>query len=349
MAYASHLPLKRVKAIVTNWCLQERQPLSRLFTSLPARAEARLALTEEEKQGIRTAGARVAHYQAWLTFLASKGIRVINRSELGYPAALSHYLPTSAQPLLLFTYGNLALLRCASVAIVGAQSAATEVVETARDVATLLAEAGLAVVTGLGKGVGRAVSDGALSARNGQVIAVLPVGIQHALGLSQPLMDAVRQERALLLSPFHPNSRFTPTQALARTRLIGALADILLVMEADETGVERDMASLALHHNKMVCVWDAEGGDNLSPAGNRALLETGGLPISDISDVLDLVDALRGTDTGQAPYEPGNPPLPEARADEAAATFNPDSTLELLARCGRVPEALMRRLGHRLA
>lgn len=349
MAYASHLPLTRVKTIVAHWCLQQHQPLSRLFTSLPNHTAERLGFTEQDKHGIRTAGARLAQCETWRASLASKGVQVITQAESSYPAALSRYLPAPARPLFLFAQGNPALLSRASVAIVGAQSATPERVTVAHEVAALLAEAGLPVITGLGKGVGRAVADGALSVANGQVVAVLPVGIYRALGLSQALTDAVGQGRALLLSPFHPTVRFTLTRALARDRLMAALADALLIIEATEAGAEREMAEQMLGYNKPVCVWDVGSGDSQTPAGNQALIEAGGLPVSELADVLELVESLQAADIRQTPQASRVPPWPEVRAAEADATFDPDSTLELLTRSGRVPEALMRRLGHKPA
>lgn len=350
MAYASHLPLTRVKTIVAHWCHQAHQPLSQLFTSLPSHTEKRLGLTEEEKQGIRAAGARLAQYEAWRASLASQGVQVITQAESRYPAALNRYLPAQVRPLFLFALGNLALLQRPSVAIIGAQGATPEVIAAAQDMAALLAAAGLLVVTGLGKGVGRAVSDGALSAGNGQLVVVLPVGILRALSLSQALADAAAQSRALLLSPFHPNMQFTPARALARNRLMAALANALLVMEAPEVGAERDMAGQALGYGKPVCVWDVESGDSQTSAGNRALIEAGGLPVSDISDVLELVDSLQDADTRQTPQDTRLlPSLLGIGPDEAGAAFSPEGTLELLTRSGRVPEALMRRLGHRPA
>jgi DNA processing protein len=347
LAYSTDLKLTRLKDILADWYVQRHQPLSALFELSPAELEEALNLSETEAAALQGARQDVLQQEAWLQSLSERGITVLTRGDIRYPPALVRALPFVAQPLVLFCRGNLERLGSLSVAIAGAQDASDQAIDSAQQLAAWLAEEGVAVMSGLGKGVGRAAFRGALTAEPGGAVAVLPMGI-HAFEIDAELAAALEHGQALLLSPFHPNARFDPAQALARNRLIVGLSDALLVMQAGEAGVERDMADEALRMGKGVYVWEVDSTEETGDArwaGHPSLVQAGALPVSTASDILDMVEALKEmslerTEAGMLPTLPT-----QAAALEHSAGLSPQATLELLSRAGRVPEVLLRRLG----
>ena len=177
LAYASGLKLARVKAIVTPWCIEGGQSLAALFELSPAEIAIRIGISDEEGEQVIAAASRVPEQAKWLARLKNDGMQLITRGDPRYPRTLIRRLPLALQPLLLFCQGDIRILNRPSVAVIGTRDADNEEVSLARELTTLLAEEGLVVVSGLGKGVGQAAFEAALSTEEGQATAVLPMGI----------------------------------------------------------------------------------------------------------------------------------------------------------------------------
>ena len=344
LAYASGLKLARVKTMVGTWCLEGGQPLSELLELPAGKMAARLGLSAEEAGRVAAAAGRVSEQAAWLARLEGDGVQLVTRADPRYPPALTRWLPPELQPLLLFCRGEVGLLNQLAAAVVGAQDARAETADSARELATLLAEEGLVVVGGLGRGVGQAAFDGALAA-GGRTVAILPMGIDAFLA-----PPSAGQDGALLVSPFHPDAKFDEAQALARYKLIAGLAEAIFVVAAGETGGARQAADEALQQGKAVYVWDVDPAVEPAAAGHPALVEAGALPIADVPDILDALEAIvaatlepASEDDLQAIPQPTAPRF-EEEEEEVEAPFDPQAALDLLSKAGHVPEALRKRL-----
>lgn len=349
LAYASGLKLARVKAIVTAWCLNGRQPLAGLFELPAENLSALFSLSVEEAEQVMAAASYLPQQVTRLAQMKDDGVQLVTRADPRYPRALVRWLPPVLQPLLLYCRGNMGILGRPSAAVIGTREAGPETIGLARDLATLLAEEGLVVVGGLGKGVGQAGFNGALSAE-GQAIVVLPMGINTFSGspdAPEGLVAAVAGGQALLLSPFHPDVRSTETQAVARNKLIIGLAEAVFVVATGENGVTRETADEALRMGKAVYVWDVEPGFDSAAAGNRALIGAGGLAIASVPDILEAVETVVA-DALELAEETENAsltlPSPVPQAKETGAAYDPQTILHLLSEAGRVPEALSKRL-----
>ncbi|GAB4536433.1 MAG: DNA-processing protein DprA [Anaerolineae bacterium] len=345
LIYASGLKLARVKSIIAGWCLERGQPLASLFDLPPARL-AELDIPASEREQVIATGDHLAEQTAWLAQLEREGTQLITRADPRYPPGLVRWLPPAMQPLLLFCRGDVTLLSHPSAAIIGARHTSGESSTLARQLATLLAEEGLVVVSGLGKGAGQAAFDGALSTGEGRAMAVLPVGINAFSGLpgdAGVVTAALQQRRALFISPFHPQARFSEAQAIARNRLILGLAEAVFVVSALEGGPEKEMADEALRLGKALYVWDTSAEDG-SLAGNQALIQAGALPITGMADLLDAIEAVVAT--ALEGMEPGPVPSPPVTSQvrEVETEYDTQAILHLLSKTGRVPEALARRL-----
>ena len=150
---------------------------------------------------------------------------------LGWPADAMEYAP----PLALFVRGRRALAEtvAASAAVVGARAATAYGVHVAGELGLGLAERGTAVVSGAAYGIDGAAHRGALAAAGGaSTVAVLACGVDVAYPRGHDrLLERIAQE-GLVVSELPPGCAPTRSRFLVRNRLIAALSQGTVVVEA---------------------------------------------------------------------------------------------------------------------
>jgi DNA processing protein len=188
-------------------------------------------------------------------------------------------------PAVLLGEGDRAdALGAPRVAIVGTRAATPMGIADATEVAAFCARAGITVVSGLAIGIDGAAHQGALDA-GGLTVGVVATGLdvtyprRHAR-----LYDRVR-EQGLIVGENDYGTQPLPWRFPVRNRIIAALADAVIVIEATLTGGTRITANEGLRFNRDVY---AMPGSRRNPAaaGCNALLLDGAKPLIDPSDVL---------------------------------------------------------------
>lgn len=173
------------------------------------------------------------------------------------------------------------------MAIVGTRNASSYGLRVARAIATECARAGVSVISGLARGIDGAAHEAALDA-GGRTVGVLGTG----LDLTYPKAHRALQERianeGLLLSELPASSTGHPGSFPQRNRIIAALADVIVVVEAPLRSGALITAEHALELNReLACVPNAI--DVPGAAGSNALLKQGAEPICEPADVLALL------------------------------------------------------------
>ncbi|MGD0092467.1 MAG: DNA-processing protein DprA [Planctomycetota bacterium] len=158
------------------------------------------------------------------------GVWVICRSDPDYPTRYKTHLKEKAPPVL-FGVGERSLLQGGGLAIVGSRNANAEAEDFTREVAEWCARGGVSVISGGARGIDQAAMNAALAA-GGRVIGVLAEKLLKN-SVAREARTAIADDRLLLISPYHPEASFTVGTAMARNRLIYALADYGLVVSAD--------------------------------------------------------------------------------------------------------------------
>jgi DNA processing protein len=223
---------------------------------------------------------------------AHRGTIVMTPDDPGFPIAddIPHV------PAVLFLEGNCpAALSAPRVAVVGTRAASVHGLTDAWELGAFLGAAGVSVVSGLAIGIDGAAHHGAIQAaeaaeQRGQPGVAGPVGVV-ATGLDvvyprrhSALFERVRRYGVLLGE--HPFG-VTPERGRfpVRNRIIAALADVVVVVEATLSGGSRITADRALDYGRPVL---AVPGSRRNPAaaGCNALLADGAQPLLDPSDVL---------------------------------------------------------------
>ena len=232
-----------------------------------------------------------------------------------YPACLLE-LPDPPSPL--YARGVLAAALPKAVAIVGTRNASAYGLRVARAIATACARAGVSVVSGLALGIDGASHEAALAA-GGRTVAVLGTG----LDLVYPRSHRALQERigreGLLLSELPGSSTGHRGSFPKRNRIIAALADVVVVVEAGVKSGALITATYGEELNRIVaCVPNAIDAPN--SAGSNDLLKLGAAPILDPADVLSLLD-LRATPTA-APRLDGHAAVCWDAVQQGASTID---------------------------
>ena len=118
--------------------------------------------------------------------------------------------------------------------------------------AQVLAANGVAVISGLACGIDAAAHEGALRGK-GKTFAVLGCGVDICYPKQNyPLMRRMLENGGGVLSEFPPGAEPLPWHFPIRNRVISALADVVLVIEAKEKSGSLITADYALEQGKTV-------------------------------------------------------------------------------------------------
>lgn len=232
---------------------------------------------------------------------------LLTLTDPAYPASLLH-LPDP--PLVLHVRGQLAALREATLAIVGARNATAGGVTNARRFARELACASWVVASGLARGVDAGAHEGALDA-SGLTVAVLGTGAdviypsQHA-----DLADRIAAQGAIL-SELPLGTAPQPGLFPRRNRLIAGLSRGVLVIEAALRSGSLITARLAADFGREVF---ALPGSIHSPLarGCHALIRQGAHLVETLDDIVGEFPAYTQP-TGAADPAPRQDKRPDTR------------------------------------
>jgi DNA processing protein len=227
------------------------------------------------------AGVDRALARTWLTAppMTTRG-RALTRLCPQYPPALR---TVPGAPPVLFVDGAVEALARGAIAVVGTRACSSYGAAAAHRVAHAAASAGLAVVSGLARGIDSAAHRGALAA-NGVTIAVLGHGLDHT---APPSNLGLRREivaRGGLVVSTWPDA-VTPARWTfpARNRWIAALARKLVVIEAPERSGALITADQMLELGRDQDLYVVPGPLGVeSWRGSAGLLSLGVQPLSEV-------------------------------------------------------------------
>ena len=202
-----------------------------------------------------------------------QGIWVVSRGESSYPRLLKSRLREAA-PALLFGVGERGQLESGGLGMVGSRDADEAALHFTREVARQCAEERLSVVSGGAKGVDREAMHAALEA-GGNVLGVMPEGIAK-IAVSKAHREPIADGRLTLVSPYHPNARWTRGNAMGRNKHIYAFSDWTLVVSSATEGGTWNGAVESLKKGWGRLLVRAAAN---APKGNDKLIQLGGTPI----------------------------------------------------------------------
>ena len=245
-----------------------------------------------------------------LKALQEIGGRALICTDPEYPEPLSHI---GQPPPVIYLYGNSALLKMTSVAMVGSRAATSYGRRVGWKIARDLAAAGICVVSGLALGIDAAAHSGALDA-DGATIGVLGCGLDvvYPRGNSR-LYDRLR-ESGLLISEYPLGAPPEGFRFPARNRIIAGLSRAVLVVEASKKSGSLITVQHALEQGREIFAVPGQV-DSVKSGGTHWLLQQGATIAVSAADVISNLGFDHGRTVPQSAgisKQPGLDPKLEA-------------------------------------
>jgi len=294
-----------VTAVLREWSTAHHAPLVDIPPNIHALLTTRCSKTVARLLGDVWCEA-IGDSRELAESLSTMELHIIGRGE--YPRLLND---DQNAPPLLYSRGDLDLLNRRRVGIVGTRNATEHGRTTAYKFGKVLSQNGVAVVSGLARGIDAAAHRGVLSAHsessiNAGPVAVVATGLDVVYPREHHGLWKEVGEQGLLLSENPPGTGPLPYRFPLRNRIIAALSEVLLVVESRLDGGSLITVREAL--DRGVTVMAVPGATSTKAAqGTNMLIRDGALVAIEPDDVLIAL----GLDTRrQVPsFDSRQPPL----------------------------------------
>lgn len=227
----------------------------------------------------------IARAEAELATGRRLGARLLCFGEADYPSALQD-IPDP--PPVLWALGDLSLLHRPQVALVGARNASSLGLRMASRMASELGAAGLAVVSGLARGIDAAAHAAALETGT---VAVLGGGIDVLYPAENADLAHRIGQAGLRLSEQPPGMEPMARHFPLRNRIIAGLSRAVVVVEAAARSGSLMTARLAAEQGREVMAVPGHPFDARA-SGCNILIRDGALLVRGAEDVLTALAAL---------------------------------------------------------
>ena len=177
----------------------------------------------------------LSNYAFMVEDLLEQGYSILPITSQDYSPALKKNLGRTYAPPVIYTKGNLQIMKEKSIAIVGSRKANDYSLEFTDNVAKNASKDYKVVVSGFAKGVDKHALDSALKYK-GQSIIVLPQGIATFQSGFNKYYKQIIEGDVLVLSTFYPKAPWSVQLAMARNPIIYGLASEIYVAESSEKG-----------------------------------------------------------------------------------------------------------------
>ena len=214
--------------------------------------------------------------------LIERKIRFISVENEEYPDKLkSIYDP----PYGLYVKGQMPSDEKPSIAIIGARKCSSYGKELAEYFSRELSNNGFQIISGLARGIDSCAHRGALSG-NGLTYGVLGNGLNICYPQENINLLLEVEEKGGVISEFPLDSPPIPAHFPLRNRIISALSDGILVVEAAERSGSLITVDLGLEQGKDIFAIPGRLRDTLSQGTNK-LIKAGAKMVVDIHDIIE--------------------------------------------------------------
>ena len=213
--------------------------------------------------------------------LAEAGATVVPLTDPHYPARLKEIFDP---PPLLFARGRIELMRELMLGIVGTRRPTAYGIAAAGRLAKDLAGAGLAIVSGMARGIDTAAHKAALEA-GGSTIAVFGCGVDQVYPSENRKLSEQIARDGLIVSEFPMATPPYPQNFPIRNRIIAGMSVGVLVVEGGEYSGSAITAKLAAEQNREVFAVPGNITSKMS-WGPNLLIKQGAKLVQEWNDVV---------------------------------------------------------------
>jgi DNA processing protein len=261
---------------------------------------------------------------------SSARMRLLTRAEPFWPAGFDDL--GAHAPLALWSRGDASALAGAgpAVSVVGARAATPYGEQVAMELAGALAERGVVVASGAAYGIDGVAHRSALGA-GGLTVAIVAGGADRVYPAGHARLYADIARSGIILSEVPPGAAPTKCRFLSRNRLLAALGEATVVVEAGARSGSLNTAGHAAELGRPLGAVPGPVTSAGSAGCHRLLREYDATCVTCVDDVMELIGIAgplpRGT--GEAAASPA-----EIRARDALAPRSPRGVAEIARRSG---------------
>ena len=209
----------------------------------------------------------------------------ITMEDKAYPEKLMNIYD---KPYGLFYNGNLPdFMHC--ISIVGARRCSAYGKKLALELGNRLAAEGFTIISGMARGIDTHSHKGCIEA-GGKTLAVLGSGCDIIYPAENHLLYEEIIKNGAVASEYQMGTGPVATNFPRRNRIVSALSDIVVVVEAREKSGSLITADLALEQGKDIYVVPGRIGDSLSSGCNKLISQGAGIILSVDSFVSEILD-----------------------------------------------------------
>jgi len=220
--------------------------------------------------------------EAELARLKKFGGKAVCLDDIQYPELLKQ---SSRPPVVLYTLGNVDILKRYCVAIVGSRAATDYGKRCGFNLARDLASKSTVVVSGMALGIDTEAHRGSLSAA-GETAAVLGCGLDVIYPYRNKYLYNQIRDRGVLVSEYPLGTKPDGFRFPARNRIIAGLSLGVVVVEAAKRSGSLITASLALEEGREI--FSVPGRiDSFKSAGTHWLLQQGAKLVQCADDIFE--------------------------------------------------------------
>lgn len=221
-----------------------------------------------------------------------KGFEVLDITEQKYPEKLREI---ENPPAVLYVQGKMPdvdTLNCVSV--IGTRKATVYGIRTAFELGASLSKSNFVVISGGALGIDCAAHRGVLQA-DGVTVCVLGCGIDYDYLRENKGMRQQITKKGAVISEYPPKSSASAKNFPQRNRIISALSEGLVVVEAPKASGTMITVNCALSQNKDI--FSVMGNiDSPYSEGTNALIKDGAIPVTSYKDILEHYRGVDNTD-----------------------------------------------------
>lgn len=219
-----------------------------------------------------------------LTFIEKNKIKVHFFTEPDYPQRLNRPGCEDA-PLLVYSLGEADLNPRRAVSIVGTRKATPTGINLTQRLITGFNQENITVVSGLALGIDSASHEAAL-ANNLPTIAVVAHGLDQIYPpQNRQLAKRIVKSNGAILTEMCSGTSITPSLFPVRNRIIAALSDATIVVEASKTGGALITANIASSYHRELFAFPGRIDDKYSEGCNAIIASCKAMLIRNADDV----------------------------------------------------------------
>ncbi|MDE6847375.1 MAG: DNA-processing protein DprA [Lachnospiraceae bacterium] len=222
--------------------------------------------------------------------MTERGISFVTVDEKDYPAKLAA-IPDA--PCAVYYVGKLPDEKHKSIAVIGARECSEYGRVMAKQFGTMLADAGIQVISGMARGIDGVGQQAALNA-GGYSLGVLGCGVDICYPPEHRRLYDRLIEQGGVCSEYPPGIEPRAMLFPPRNRIISGLCDAVLVIEAKERSGTLITVDMALEQGREVYALPGRMTDPLSRGCNRLIRQGAGIVISPQEIVHELAPGFAG-------------------------------------------------------